>query len=194
MLPWYTLALLIPIKIAALAILAKGTRSGEIRPNRSSLLLWSLPPLVGFCIAFTEGATFSAIPLLLAGIAPIFLLTLSFLSKRSPWKTGALDYVSGAFSIAAIAVWIASDGPTTATLMLIVADIFAGIPTFAKTWKNGSTESAPVYLLGFLGNGIGLLTLRHWELATAGFGVYLLFFNVFMAALIVRGRIVRFFR
>ncbi len=192
MLPLYTLALLIPLKITALVILGRGTRSGEIKPNRLSLALWSLPPLVSFCIAFLEGATFSALPLLLAGIAPLFILFLSFFSKQTPWKTRTRDYLSGAISLLAIITWIVVDNPVLAIIMLIIADIFAGIPTFIKTWEKPSTESAAIYSLGFLGNILGLLTLQQWGFATAGFGIYLVVFNIFMILLIIHKKITRF--
>ncbi len=192
MLPLYTLALLIPLKITALIILAQGTRSGEIKPNRLSLVLWSLPPLASFCIAFIEGATFSALPLLLAGIAPLFILFLSFFSKQSPWKTRTRDYLSGIFSILAIVIWLVIDNPILAIILLIIADIFAGIPTFIKTWEKPSTESVAIYSLGFLGNIIGLLTLQQWGFATAGFGIYLVFFNIFMILLILHKKFIRF--
>jgi hypothetical protein len=185
MLPLYTLFLLIPIKLAALFIIIRGTASGELKPNRVSLFLWSLPALVGFLISFSQGAYLSALPLLLAGAAPLFILFISFISKHKAWPTRKIDYVSGILSITAIILWLVVDQVWLATLFIIIADVCAGIPTFIKTWVKPATESVWVYILGTASCLIGLATLYIWTFATAGFSIYLLAFNILMIILIL---------
>lgn len=189
MLPFSVLVLLVPLKLAALFIATRGTMSGKLKPNRVSLALWSLPPIISFCIAFTNGATLSAIPVLLAGIAPLFILCVSLLSKQNHWKTHPGDYMSGAFSIIAIILWLTVNDPSLAIVFAIIADLFAALPTIVKAWRHPETESAWIYVLGGLGNIIGLLTLRTWDLATAGFSTYLVALAFIMISSIIHKKL-----
>jgi hypothetical protein len=189
MLPFSALLLLIPLKAAALFIATQGTLSGTLKPNRVSLVLWSLPPIISFCIAFTSGATLSAIPLLLAGAAPLFILCVSFLSRQSHWKTHTGDYISGLFSIVAIILWLTIQDPALGIVFAIIADLFAALPTITKAWQHPETESAWIYVLGGIGNIIGLLTLRVWNFSTIGFSIYLITLAAIMISSIIHKKL-----
>ncbi|MDB4983969.1 MAG: hypothetical protein JWM20_148 [Patescibacteria group bacterium] len=192
-LPFSALLLLIPLKLISLVIVTRGTVSGNLKPDRVSLILWALAPLIGFAIAISNGAPFSAIPLLLAGAAPLFILGLTFFSKHKPWKTGTVEYASGLFSLIAIIVWIFAHDPVLATIVAIIADIFAALPTIIKTWKAPKTESLMMYVLGGIGNVIGLATLTVWTIPTAGFSIYLTLLGIAMMFVIAHKSIARRF-
>jgi hypothetical protein len=191
MLPLSFLLLLIPLKLASLFIATRGTLSGNLKPDRMSLLLWALAPLVGFVIAFTNGAYLSAVPLLLAGLAPLFIFVLTFFSKHTPWKMRFADYLGGIFSLIAIIIWIMIKDPVWATIVVIIADICAAVPTIMKTWKAPKTESLLIYVLGGIGNIIGLATLKVWSIPTAGFSVYLVLLGIAMTIAITHRTLAR---
>ncbi len=191
MLPLSFLLLLIPLKFASLFIATRGTLSGNLKPDRMSLLLWALAPLVGFVIAFTNGAYLSAAPLLLAGLAPLFIFALTFFSKHTPWKMHFVDYLGGVFSLIAIIIWIMIKDPVWATIVVIIADICAAVPTIIKTWKAPKTESLLMYVLGGIGNIVGLATLTVWSVPTAGFSIYLVILGVVMSIAITHRALAR---
>jgi hypothetical protein len=191
MLPQPFLLLLIPLKLGSLFIATRGTLSGNLKPNRVSLISWALPPLIGFIIAFTNGAHLSAIPLLLAGGAPLFIFFLTFFSKHGPWKIHSIDYVGGFLSVIAAIIWVTIQNPIWATFILIAADIFAAIPTIIKTWKAPETESLMIYVLGGIGNIVGLATLTMWSIPTAGFSIYLVILGIVMTIAITHRTLAR---
>lgn len=191
MLPQYFLFLLIPLKIAALYIATRGTIRGSIRPDRVSLALWSIPALLSFTIACINGASWSAIPLLFAGAGPLVILFLTFLSRHKPWSIQTIDYISAPFSIIAILLWVLTDHPMLAVAFAIVADSAAALPTIIKAWKAPYTESIMFYVLGGIGNAIGLVTLQVWSFETAAFGVYLSVLGVIMMLAIAHRTIIR---
>ncbi len=191
MLPLSFLLLLIPLKLGSLFIATRGTLSGNLKPDRMSLLLWALAPLVGFVIAFSNGAYLSALPLLLAGLAPLFIFGITFFSKHTPWKMHFADYLGGVFSLIAIIIWIMIKDPVWATIVVIIADICAAVPTIMKTWQEPKTESLMMYVLGGIGNIIGLATLKIWSIPTAGFSIYLVFLGIAMAIAITHRTLAR---
>ena len=191
MLPLYFLLFLIPLKLISLFVATKGTLSGDLKPDRMSLICWALAPLVGFIIAFTNGASWSATPLLLAGLAPLFIFVLTFFSKHKPWKMRFVDYIGGVLSIVAIVVWIMIKDPVWATIVAIIADISAAVPTIMKTWKAPKTESLTIYVLGGIGNVIGLATLKIWSVPTAAFSFYLVILGIVMIIAITHRTLAR---
>lgn len=191
MLPQYFLILLIPLKLAALYLATRGTMGGTIRPDRVSLALWSLPPLLSFTIAIMNGSSWSALPLLFAGIGPLFIFFLTCISRHKPWKVRAIDYISAPFSIAAILLWIVTDNPMLAVVFAIIADATAALPTIIKAWKAPYTESIMFYVLGGVGNAIGLATLQVWSFETAAFGIYLTLLGLTMMIAITHTKLRR---
>lgn len=185
MFPFTFLFLLIPIKLASLLIATRGTISGAIKPSRVSLILWSLPPLISFIIAFTNGAFLSALPLLLAALGPLFILLVTYLSHQTHWKAYPMDYVSGLFSFITIIIWVLTADAVLAVIFAIIADLFASLPTFIKSWNHPETESVWIYILSAIGNGIGLLTLHRWNMTTAGFSVYLIILSIAISFIII---------
>lgn len=180
MLPYSFLLLLIPLKTISLWIASTGTLSGKIKPHRVSLLLWSLPPLIGFSLALKNGAFISALPLLFAGLGPLIILLLTFITKQEHWKIHRGDYVSGILSIITIILWIIFYNPVAIVFLAIIADFFASLPTMIKAWNHPETESFWIYLITGLGSIVGLLTLKVWSLPTAGFSIYLIILSSIM--------------
>jgi len=189
MLPQYALFALIPLKIIALYVATRGTIQGTIRPDRISLILWTIPALLSFTIAIMNGSSWSAVPLLFAGAGPLVILALTFISKHKPWTPRVIDYISAPFSIIAVVLWLSTDNPALAVGFAIIADTAAALPTIVKAWKVPETESIAFYILGGIGNAIGLLTLATWSFETAGFAIYLTTLGIIMMGVITHKKL-----
>ncbi len=100
-------------------------------------------------------------------------------------------YLGGVFSLIAIIIWIMIKDPVWATIVVIIADICAAVPTIMKTWQEPKTESLMMYVLGGIGNVIGLATLTVWSVSTAGFSVYLVILGIVMSIAITHRALAR---
>ncbi len=150
---------------------------GETKPNRISFLLWSLAPLIGVAIAISDGVGLPALPIFMAGFNPLIIFIASFFTKNGYWKLTALDYFCGALSVVALIVWLSVHAPVVAITFAIASDLFAGIPTVIKSWKNPLSESPLLYILSTIGNIVGLLIINDWMFVAYAFSGYLIIMN-----------------
>jgi len=69
----------------------------------------------------------------------------SFVNKKAYWKTSVTDYACGAAALIGLVLWyITSDG-TLAIAFSIIADFFAAIPTFKKSYTHPESEDFRAY-------------------------------------------------
>ncbi len=156
----------------------RDTLYGKTKPNKVSFLLWSLAPLIGSAAALKAGVGWPILPIFLAGLTPLVIFFASFVNKNAYWKLTPLDYICGALSITALIFYLSSDLIMLTLIFSILADLFAGIPTLVKSWKNPGSESPLLYILSTCGNIVGLLIITHWTFAAYGFGTYLIVMNI----------------
>jgi hypothetical protein len=156
----------------------RDTLKGKTKPNRVSFLLWSLAPLIGAAAQLKAGVGWAVLPIFLAGLTPLIIFFVSFVNKNSYWKLTLLDYVCGVLSLTALVFYLTSDLIILTIVFAILADLFAGIPTIVKSWKNPESESPLLYILSSFGNIIGLLVVKDWTFAAYGFGIYLILINL----------------
>lgn len=146
---------------------------GGAKPNRVTWFLWALAPLIGFSAALWEGARWSAIPILSAGLGPLFIFSYSFFVKSAYWKLTQLDYVCGALSLLALIVWFFTKNGSYAIFLMIITDGLAAVPTYIKAWKHPKTESDATFYGALLGSVAALLLVEDWRFAEYGFPLYL---------------------
>lgn len=174
--------------LVADALYAVDTLMGRNKPNRLTWALWSLAPLIAFASQRSENVGPETLLTLAAGIAPMLVLAASFYNKKSYWKITRFDIYCGAVSLLALAVLVIFNDGLLALGISIVADLFAGLPTVIKAWKDPASESVLPFALGAVSALITLLTIHTWSFSVAAFAVYILYMNVLLAFLASRGK------
>lgn len=149
------------------------TIKGRARPNRVSWFLWGLAPLVAFFAEISEGVKLVSLLTLTVGLYPALIFAASFANKKSGWKITKFDYLCGSFSVLGIILWAITRQGTVAIIFSILADALAAVPTLVKSYKHPESETYLVYLLGIFQAVITLLTITTWDLANAGFPLYI---------------------
>lgn len=167
---------------------------GTTKPNRVSFFLWALAPIIGALISFSQGARWSVIPVLLAGLGPVLILAASFIVKQGYWKLSALDYVCGALALTTFFIWLVAKDPGLALGFAIATDLLAYIPTMVKVYTHPETETSWAYILPTFGNMVGLLILKEWHFTHYGFSMYLIGANTLCVCLIYRKKLYALFR
>ncbi len=165
------------------------TIKGTTKPNRVTWLMWAIAPILGAIVAFySHGDIWSLSRVFLAGFLPLLVFIASFVNPQSYWKLGTFDMLCGLFSIVALVLWLFTGSSDFAIILLVVADVFASLPTLQKAWKNPETETSVSYLFSAIGILIALPAIPSWTIANAAFQTYLVAINAILFVLVFRKR------
>ncbi len=145
----------------------------EATPNRVTWLLWALVPLIAGAAQWRSGVGISTLVVLSVGAGPACVVLASFAGGTGSWRLGPFDYVCGACSLAALALWAITGDPVTAIVLSILADAAAALPTVRKAWLEPATENRPAYLIAFVGMVVGILSVREATFSACAFNAYL---------------------
>ncbi len=146
---------------------------GEATPNRVTWLLWVFVPLIAAAAQWRAGVGISTLVVLSVGAGPACVVLASFAGGTGSWRLGPFDYVCGACSLAALALWAITGDPVTAIVLSILADAAAALPTVRKAWLEPATENRSAYLIAFLGMVVGILSVRDATFSALAFNAYL---------------------
>lgn len=156
----------------------RDTIKGATKPNKVTWGMWSIAPLISAIAALSANVDpWSTVRIFLAGLLPLLIFICSFFNEKSYWKLQKFDYACGISSLLALIVWSLTSSPSFAILFAILADIFAGIPTFKKAWTHPETETPTIFFAGLISASLIFPTLETWDIEHAGFLIYLLFLN-----------------
>jgi len=142
-------------------------------PNRITWFLWALVPLIAGAAQWRSGVGISTQVVLSVGLGPACIVLASFVAATGSWKLGPFDYVCGACSLAALALWAVSGDPVTAIVLSILADAAAALPTLRKAWLAPATEDRSAYLIAFAGMVLGILSVEAATFSAYAFNAYL---------------------
>jgi hypothetical protein len=146
----------------------------EAAPNRVTWFLWAFVPLIAAAAQWRSGVGISTLVVLSVGAGPACVLLASFLRHTGLWKLGPFDYVCGACSLAALALWALTGDPVIAIVLSILADAAAALPTVRKAWLEPATEDRSAYLISLIGMVVGILSVREATFAAYAFNIYLI--------------------
>ena len=159
------------------------TIKGKIKPNRVSMAMWIIAPLVAFFAQAKQGVGTSSLMTLSTGILPIFIFLGTFFNKKSYWKLTRFDFICGAISIIGLGLWQITEIGNVAIFFSMFSDFWATVPTLVKAYKFPKTEPAWPWL-AISSNGLfTLLTIKTWDFANTAWPLY--FFLSALAIFIV---------
>ena len=164
------------------------TLAGRTKPNRVTWFMWGLAPMIGFAAAFSNGVTWGALPVFMAGFGPFLVLFASFANKKSYWRLERFDYWCGLFSVLALVLWYITKEPNIAILFAIISDGLAAVPTVIKSWKHPETETASPYIATIVASLTSFLVIETWDFSEWAFPAYLVLMCTGFVFLILRGR------
>jgi hypothetical protein len=146
--------------------------------------LWGVIPLIATAASVSEGVRWAVLPVLMAGLGPLMVFGFSFANRNAYWKLGRLDYVCGAFSVAAIVLWVLTNDAVIAIVLSIIADALAAIPTLAKSWHQPETENTGPYWAGMFSQLTAVAAFKLFTFSELAFPIYLFIINVTLVLII----------
>ena len=160
------------------------TIKGKVKPNRVSFLLWSLAPLIAFVAELKQGVGLQSLMTFEVGFLPLTIFIASFFNKNAKWKLTRFDLTCGVLSLIGLILWYITSSGNVAIVFSILADGLAALPTLVKSFNFPETESSWTYFTSTLSAAITLLTVKVWDLANAGFPLYILIVTLVISTLV----------
>ena len=178
MLPQYFIYISVLTSLYAGYFYIRDTLKGETKPNRVSWFIWFLVPMIVCLVQWDNGSKMAFLPIFMSGFIPLLVIIVSFWNPNAYWKLGKIDYICLALSLLAILSWLYFKTGVPATLFAILADGLAFIPTFIKSWRAPSTETAAPYYSGIFNGFVSAGTSSVSTFSAIGFAIYLIFANL----------------
>jgi|SRR5215467_5475977 len=159
------------------------TLRGTVKPNRVSFFLWSLAPLIAFVAEMNEGVGVQSLMTFMVGFLPLTIFLASFVKKQAAWELHAFDFVCGGLSVLGLLFWYITKSGDIAIVCSILADGLAAVPTVVKAFNHPETEIGWTYFMSTISAAITLLTIKVWDVAHAGFPLYILLITLVISTL-----------
>ncbi len=167
------------------------TLKGKTKPNRVTWLIWAIAPIIGSVASFSDGVTWAALPVFMAGFCPLIVFGASFVNKNAYWKLEKFDYLCGVCSILALVLWAITKDPAIAVLFAIMSDLLAAIPTLVKLWRYPDSENVMPYATGFVTALTSFTAITTWSFTAYAFPAYLAIISLFLIGAFYRKKIER---
>lgn len=158
---------------------------GLSRPNPVSWFFWGTIPVITFFAQLDKGVGLVSVVTLVLGVTNISIMAISI------YKNGLMAHLTTSTICCALAagggvvMWLITKEPEAAIVCSIIADIFACMPTLAKTYFNHKSEYAPPYLLSAIVMALTLGSVQSWHFAAYGFALYGLISNMIIYMLAI---------
>jgi hypothetical protein len=115
------------------------------KPHSFSWFLWGLLTLIAFIAQITNDAGAGA---WVTGMTVIACFTIAgFGLKHFHENVRPIDWVFLVVSLGAIPLWLLTDSPFYAVILITIIDYVATFPTIRKSWYHPDTEVAQTYFL-----------------------------------------------
>ncbi len=157
---------------------------GETRPNMVSWSIWAFAVGISATAQFTAEPSWSVVlvgtTFFMDSTVLVFALFGYGYSKFEWW-----DGLCLTLSLAALALWWLSGDPLIALGFAIIADGFAFLPTFIKSYREPFSETPVAWLLFGLSGLTGLGAASVFDFASTAFPVYFFIANCSLWILIL---------
>lgn len=177
------------ISLAAYPPYIRDMLKGTTKPERATWLIWTA--LSGIALAGQIGADakWSLIMTLAQtiGVAVIFLLSLKL-------GTGGLhrrDIISLLVAVVGLVLWVLTNRPIMAILLVIVVDAAGAWLTIYKAYKDPGSETLITWWLDTISNLLGVLAVGSLNVTLLSYPAYLLLANGAVVAAIYLARLKR---
>lgn len=162
----------------------RDTIKGKTTPHVYTWFLWAVISFVIFALQVSDDAGAGAWITLASGVVVFIVFLLGF--RQGKKNVTVTDTIMLIASIAALILWLAADQPVLSTILLVLADVIAFVPTVRKSWNKPEQETAISYAIVAVRHGLGVVSLQRFTLVTTLFpatwtAVNLLFFAFLLA-------------
>ncbi|MEK7194585.1 MAG: hypothetical protein AAB660_02770 [Patescibacteria group bacterium] len=159
---------------------------GKAHPHVLSWLGWTFITLLGARAMFAEGSTWVVAILVANALNSLVIAGYSVIKKVGVWSTGVYDYVFFGLGVLGLILWQTLNMPIVALICAILADLFFGIPTIIKTYKNPTTETPFVWITASISGLLSLFAIQVFVFHEVAYPLYLFIYDSIVLLLVLK--------
>lgn len=141
---------------------------GETQPHVFSWVIWGLTTFVVFLAQLAAHGGVGSWPIGVSGVITGYVAFLAFLKKGDTQITRG-DWVFFGAALSALPLWALTANPLWAVVILTTVDLLGFGPTVRKVYFQPNSEKISFFALFVLRNGLVLLALEQYSVATVLF-------------------------
>lgn len=164
----------------------KDIHNKKVHPHILSWLGWGGITALGGAAMLAEGSGWITALLFGNTVLCLSIALFAIFKKVGIWSTTIYDYVFFMLGIIGLILWQTLHLPIIALICAIAADLFFGIPTVIKTYKDPSTETPAVWFMSMLSELLALAALQHITFSELAYPIYLLLYDTTLLVLVLK--------
>lgn len=148
----------------------------KTKPHAFSWFLWGLLAGIAFFAQLSGGGGIGAWVTGINSALCLFIAGITFVKYKISYVK-RLDWFCFFGAIFGIIIWLITDNPLIATIIVAIINVIVLIPTFRKAYNHPHEETATTYGVNIIRSFIGILALQTINLTTWLFPATLIFTN-----------------
>lgn len=164
----------------------KDIHAKKAHPHVLSWLGWGFITALGAGAMIAEGSTWAVAILLANTVSCLFIALYSIFTKVGVWSTTIYDYVFFGLGVLGLILWQTLHLPILALICAIAADLFFGLPTLVKTYKDPASETYFVWLTASISGLFGILAVNNFTFSESAYPIYLFVYDTILVLLVLR--------
>jgi len=156
---------------------------GKTRPHIYSWSLWGLLTVLLVALQIKGGAGPATWVTAAAGLLCVGVVLFSLKNGKRDITTS--DTIVSILSLAAIFFWLIVDQPIISTVLVILADMLAFIPTVRKSYNHPYSETLSLYITNALRFGLALLAVDRYTFLSSAWIIAWICGNVALSMLLI---------
>jgi hypothetical protein len=137
----------------------------EIRPHVFTWVIWCLTQVIGASAQWTKGAGAGTWPMFFGSLICLLTagLSLFYHGERNITRS---DWAAFIATLVAIPIWLATDNPLSASLLVSAIDAVGMYPTFRKSWRKPYEENIFLFATATLNFALVVCAVESYSLTT----------------------------
>ena len=158
----------IALTVVAFYPYLRGILRGTTKPHVFSWVIWGITTIVVFLAQLDARGGVGAWPIGVSGGITALIAALAYL-KRADVGITRTDRLFFAAALSSLPLWYATSDPVWAVVVLTTVDLLGFGPTVRKVYADPRSESLPFFGLFAIRNGLAILALETYTVATVLF-------------------------
>ena len=161
-------ALATALTFAAYLPYIRSIARGHTRPHVFTWTVWGVATGIAFLAVLRAGGGAGAWPIGFSGAVTLFVAVLAYI-KRSDITITRADWLMFVAALSAMPIWLATNDPLWAVVLITAIELLGFGPTLRKTWLQPHSESMSFLAIMVVRNALILAALDHLTMATVLF-------------------------
>lgn len=177
------------IPIAGVAPYLIDSLKKKTEPKFATWSTWALLNAINAAAAYVDGALPTAVASTAGAFATGVIAVVALRNGFSQYTR--FDALCQGAAFFGIVLWLLTSEPAAAVVMIIVVDLFAGLPTLRHAWAAPFAETPAAFATGAVGSLIILASLEKLTFVGVALPLWILVFDAAVVAIIfMRRRVV----